>query len=52
MKNISNDLECPAPSQEEIKEVLSHLDTDNNGKVDFKEFKVLIVDVLKAMKGV
>lgn len=49
MKSISDDLGCPAPSPADIKDVLNHLDTDHNGKVDFEEFKVLIKDVLSAM---
>ena len=37
------------PSKEEVLEVLTHLDTDKSGKVDFEEFTVLIKDVLQAI---
>ncbi len=49
MEQISNDMGAEAPSKEDVKEVLDHLDTDHSGKIDFNEFKVLIRDVLKAM---
>ena len=49
MAQISGDLGVDPPSQEEVKEVLNHLDTDKSGKIDFNEFLVLIKDVLKAM---
>ena len=46
---IASDMGADPPSKEDVKEVLEHLDTDHSGKIDFNEFKVLIVDVLKAM---
>ena len=49
MEGISNDLGVAPPSQEEVDEVLKHLDTDHSGKIDFDEFVVLIKDVLTAM---
>ena len=49
MSQIASDRGADPPSKEDVKEVLEHLDTDHSGKIDFNEFKVLIVDVLKAM---
>ena len=34
---------------ERVLEVLKYLDTDNSGKIEFKEFEVLIKDVLESM---
>ena len=49
MEGISKDLGIDAPSNEEVQEVLKHLDTDNSGTIEFDEFVVLIKDVLTAM---
>ena len=49
MEGISNDLGVAPPSKDEIQEVLTHLDSDKSGKIDFDEFVVLIKDVLTAM---
>ena len=49
MEQISGDLGVDPPSQEEVKEVLTHLDKDKSGKIDFNEFVVLIKDILQAM---
>ena len=49
MAQIASDMGADPPSKEDVKDVLEHLDTDHSGKIDFTEFKVLIVDVLKAM---
>ena len=49
MAQIGSDMGADPPSKEDVKEVLEHLDTDHSGKIDFNEFKVLIIDVLKAM---
>ena len=49
MADISKDLGVDPPSPEEIKEVLTHLDTDKSGKIELDEFVVLIKDVLTAM---
>ena len=49
MQGISDDLGVSPPSQEEVDEVLKHLDTDGSGKIEFNEFVVLIKDVLTAM---
>ena len=37
------------PIKENVKEVFKYLDTDNSGKIEFKEFEVLIKDVLESM---
>ena len=49
LEQISGDLEVDPPTQEEVKEVLTHLDKDKSGKIDFNEFVVLIKDILQAM---
>ena len=49
MEGISKDLGVDTPSNEEVQEVLKHLDTDNSGTIEFDEFVVLIKDVLTAM---
>ena len=49
MEGISKDLGVAPPSKAEVDEVLTHLDTDKSGKIDFDEFVVLIKDVLTAM---
>jgi Ca2+-binding EF-hand superfamily protein len=37
------------PTNEDVKEVFKYLDTDNSGFIDYKEFEVLIKDVLESM---
>ena len=49
LSQISSDMGADPPTKEDVKEVLKYLDTDNSGKIDFKEFEVLIKDVLAAM---
>lgn len=49
MLQIARELEAPAPTAEEINQVMKKLDTDKSGKIDLKEFKVFIVDMLKSM---
>ena len=46
---ISSDVGANAPSREDIKEVLFHLDTDRSGTIDLTEFRMLIKDILKIM---
>ena len=49
MEGISKDLGVAPPSNEEVNEVLKHLDTDNSGTIEFDEFVVLIKDVLTGL---
>jgi Ca2+-binding EF-hand superfamily protein len=49
LSQISSDMGAAPPTKEDIKEVLKYLDTDNSGKIEFKEFEVLIKDVLESM---
>ena len=49
MTQISQDMGAEPPSKEDVKEVLEHLDEDHSGKIEFNEFKMLIIDILKAL---
>ena len=49
MAQISQDMGAEPPSKEDVKEVLEHLDEDHSGKIEFKEFQLLITDILKAL---
>ncbi len=49
MAQISSDMGAEPPTKEDVKEVLEHLDSDHSGKIEFKEFKELIIDILKAL---
>ena len=40
---------CPAPTKEEVEEVLRELDENNDGKLSLDEFEVLIKQVLEMM---
>ena len=49
MAQISSDMGAEPPTKEDVKEVLEHLDEDHSGTIDFDEFKLLIIDILKAL---
>ena len=49
LAKISNDMGADPPSKDDVKELLKFLDTDKSGKIEFKEFEVLIKDVLESM---
>ena len=49
MAQISSDMGAEPPTKEDVKEVLEHLDEDHSGTIDFDEFKLLIIDTLKAL---
>ena len=46
---VCKDMGAVPPTHEECMEVFNYLDTDESGKIDFNEFKVLIKDVLNSM---
>ena len=48
MYTISEDLDLPIPSHNEVKKVFSMLDTDNSTMISYKEFRVLIVGILES----
>jgi len=49
LAKISNDMGAEPPSKDDIKELLKYLDTDKSGKIEFKEFEVLIKNALESM---
>ena len=49
LAQISSDMGAEPPTKEDVKEVLEHLDEDHSGKIEFAEFKMLIIDILKAL---
>lgn len=49
MNQIANDLGNSLPSKSDVESVFRRLDSNNDGLIDFNEFKVLITDVLNAM---
>ncbi len=49
LAQISSDMGADPPTKEDVNEVLKYLDTDNSGKIEYDEFKVLIKDVLESM---
>jgi Ca2+-binding EF-hand superfamily protein len=52
MKEISTELGIPAPSKEDVSNVMTALDTDKSGKIDFNEFKVFVRKVFEAFISV
>ena len=46
---ISSDVGANAPSREDVKEVVFHLDTDRSGSIYLAEYRILIKDILKTM---
>ena len=49
LAKISNDMGADPPSKDDVKELLKFLDTDKSGKIEFKEFEVLIKNALESM---
>ena len=49
MTQISLDMETEPPTKEDVRKCLEHLDADHSGKIDCREFKILIRDVLGAL---
>ena len=47
--DIAKSLGGDPPTQEDINEVMKHLDADRSGTIDLNEFTLLIKDVLYAM---
>jgi Ca2+-binding EF-hand superfamily protein len=47
--DISKNLGGDPPTQEDINEVMKHLDADRSGTIDLNEFTLLIKDILYAM---
>ena len=49
MYNFLKDLGKEEPRKKDIHNLLLHLDQDSDGKIDCKEFEVLIIEVLKIL---
>lgn len=49
MEAVSQEANIPLPSEEEITGILQALDADNSGTLSKAEFKVLLIEVLKAL---
>ena len=49
MAQIAGDMGAEPPTKEDVKHVFNDLDKDKSGKIDYEEFKQLIIDVLNAM---
>ena len=49
MTTISEDLDLPMPSHNEVKEVFNMLDEDKSTMISYKEFRVLIVGILESL---
>lgn len=52
MEQVAKDIGVQSPNLEEVKEVMRELDVNNDGKLSFSEFQVLIVDLLELMAGI
>mmetsp|Transcript_21268 Transcript_21268/g.39161 ORF Transcript_21268/g.39161 Transcript_21268/m.39161 type:complete len:105 (+) Transcript_21268:443-757(+) len=50
MESVAREANLPAPSEEDVNEVLNGLDADHSGTIDVHEFRILIVEVLKALR--
>ena len=49
MKSIAQQSKVEPPSKQEIQDAMKALDTNNDGKLSFEEFKVLVVSILKGL---
>ena len=49
MGQVAGDVGCEPPSEQQVEEVMKELDQNQDGKISFEEFKVLIVEVLKGL---
>ena len=49
MTDISKDLGVDPPTPEDIQEVMTKLDTDKSGNIEFEEFVVLMKDILTSL---
>jgi len=47
MKNIASQCDSPTPTRGDIQDAMRAIDTNNDGRVSFDEFKVLIIEILK-----
>jgi Ca2+-binding EF-hand superfamily protein len=50
MATVAREASIEVPSDAQVDEVLKALDTDRSGTVSVEEFKILIKEVLKALK--
>ena len=49
MVQVAQAAEIPAPDDSKVDQALNDLDANKDGKIDVGEFKVLVVEILKAL---
>ena len=49
MKSVAQDCGVDVPTKADVAKALKILDTNNDGKISIDEFKVLVVEILKAL---
>ena len=49
MKIVAQDCGVDAPTKADVSKALKILDTNNDGKISVDEFRVLVVEILKAL---
>ena len=49
MKKVAEDCNVDAPSKEDVTKALKAIDANHDGKISLEEFKVLVIEILKAL---
>ena len=49
MKKVAEDCNVDAPSKEDVAKALKAIDANHDGKISLEEFKVLVIEILKAL---
>lgn len=50
MTSVARDIGISEPTDDDVREIMNELDTDNDGSISESEFKVLIKNVLEIMQ--
>lgn len=48
IKSMCAEIGMNPPKDKDIQNMISHLDLNNNNKLEFEEFKMFIIDILKS----